>query len=105
MTPDNTPYCDKASLDFIIDNLHYPAPFVKHPDIGHLSVANKLFQYMEPKQMKYEEHMTCHILLEYMTLYQATYLALCKDFETYEEYLQEQHWEEFKNRKNKIKIL
>ena len=76
--------------------LFYPASFINHPNIGHTEMMGKLWPNLKPERLSLGK------LVEY---YQVTYLMLCKDFETYEEYRQEQHWEEFKNRRKKIKIF
>lgn len=67
----------------------YPAPFVKHPDIGHVSMVDKLFPYLTPKLFNFEQ---------YMSHYQAAYLVICRDFESYLEHLEEEHWNNFKNK-------
>lgn len=67
----------------------YPAPYVKHPNINHVQVADKLFPYLKHKLCNFEE---------FMLHYQATYLMICKDFESYLAYIEEEHWNNFKNK-------
>lgn len=75
--------------DLIGSSLFYPAPYVKHPDIGHLSMTQKIFPYMKTGPMSFSE---------YMSYYQTTYAMLCKDFDSYLAYLEEEHWNNFKNK-------
>ena len=70
----------------------YPAPFVNHPNIGHVNMVDKIFPYLKPELFNFEQ---------YMSYYQAAYALLCKDFESYLAYLEEEHWSNFKN-KHKI---
>jgi len=74
-----------------MNDLFYPAPYVKHPDILHVSMTDKLFPYMEPRRLTLGE-------LKYY--YKTTYMVLCKSFDEYLEYREEEFWENFKN-KNK----
>ena len=81
-------------MSFIHSMLVYPAPYVKHPEIGHVHVTDKIFPYLEPKKLTLNE------LADY---YKATYIVLAKDFDGYLEWREEQFWSEFlaRNLKNK----
>lgn len=74
-----------------LNNLFYPASFVKHPDIDHFEMVEKLFPLMEPRILNFTE---------YLIYYQETYRILCQDFDAYLEWREEQFWKELKN-KNK----
>lgn len=71
----------------------YPAPYVNHPDIGHVSMVDKIFPYLKPEVYNFEQ---------YMSHYQAAYLVISRDFDSYLEFLEEEHWKNFKN-KHKLK--
>jgi len=65
----------------------YPDPFVNHPNIQHWNMTSKIFPFVDRQLIPMH-------LNEYLDYYKATYIALCKDFNAYEEYLIEEH---FKN--------
>lgn len=68
----------------------YPAYFVSHPNIGHQDMVQKIFPYLKPEIMDFNK---------YLRYYQICYLILCQNFNEYEEYLIEEHWKEFKNKR------
>ena len=90
-----TLYKDFTFLKFQIRMLYpdFDMPCIKHPDIGHINMVQKLFPYISSQKLEREEYIKCH---------QVTYEILCKDFENYLAYLEEEHWNNFKNKhKNK----
>lgn len=89
---DDSDYVDDDYLGNIMRNCCYPAPFVKHPDIGHVHMTEKLFPHMQPRVFNFEEYMKC---------YQITYLMLSKDFDNYISYLNDKFWEDFFHNKKR----
>lgn len=81
-------------MSFIHSMLVYPAPYVKHPEIGHMHVMDQVFPYIEPKRLTLNE------LADY---YKATYIAVSQSFDEYLKWREEQFWSEFlaRNLKNK----
>ena len=72
----------------------YPSPFVLHPDIRHQNMTEKIFPYLKKEPLTFEK---------YMSYFQVTYLILCTNFDEYLEFLEQEFWKEFKNKK-RIKI-
>ena len=76
----------------MITEMIYPDNFVKHPNIGHDKMVDKIFPYMKPERISFQE---------YLNYYQATYIVLANNFDEYLAYLEEQHWNNLKAKLNK----
>lgn len=68
----------------------YPSYFVKHPNIGHQKMVEKIFPFLKPQKLDFNTYMKYH---------QIVYEILCQNFDEYLEYLEEEYWKEFKNKK------
>ena len=64
----------------------YPAPFIRHPDIGHFEMVEQVFPYCNLGRMS---------LNKYINYHQATYLVLASNFEDYLAYREEEFWKKF----------
>ena len=86
-----TLYKDYTYLKLQIRMLYpdFDMPCIKHPDIGHISMTQKVFPYIVQKPMTFNEYVAYHRI---------TYDLLCKDFDSYLAYLEEEHWNNFKNK-------
>ena len=73
-----------------ITRFTFPAYFVNHPSIGHQRMIEKIFPYLKPERLSFDNYIRYH---------QACYLVLCQNFDEYEAYLEEEYWKEFKNKK------
>ena len=90
-----TPLLHADTPSTSIKSLFYPASFINHPNIGHIEMMGKLWPNLKLERLSLGK------LADY---YHVTYLMLCKDFDNYLAYLQEEHWNNFKNKRKKIKI-
>lgn len=87
---------EKMMIDDTFKKLVYPANFIMHPDIGHVEVVGELLPQIVDKPLTFKE---------YIKYYQTTYEILCRDFDTYLEYLDNKFWKDFfRNKKRHDKI-
>ena len=73
-----------------LEKFMYPAYYVSHANIGHQDMVQKIFPYLKPERMDFNK---------YLHYYQATYMILATNFSDYEDYLVEEYWKEFKNKR------
>ena len=76
----------------------YPDYFVKHPDIGHIEMTQKVFKHLEPERLDFSKYMYYH---------QMCYMILCQNFEEYLAYLDDEYWNQFRleSMKKRTKII